>query len=166
MRILLAIFLFLVSCAPLQPVAPPQTQTPPSQQTPSSQQTKDVKKITGIAAWDNVLSPWLGTPYLSGGSTKSGADCSGFVGSVYMEKEKMYLPRTSAEQFKLGTSINKGRLKVGDLVFFKDRGRINHVGIFTGNGTFIHASSSRGVMISPLDEGYWKPRYAGARRYL
>jgi cell wall-associated NlpC family hydrolase len=80
------------------------------------------QQITGIPEWDNILIPWLGTPYLYGGSSKHGTDCSGFVSSVYMEKEGLYLPRTAAEEFKVGTSVSKSGLEVGDLVFFKDRG--------------------------------------------
>jgi probable lipoprotein NlpC len=126
----------------------------------------DSKNITGIAAWDNVLSPWIGTPYMPGGNTKKGADCSGFVSSVYMEKEGMYIPRSTTEEFKIGKSVDQKNLVVGDLVFFGDRGKVNHVGLYVGKGNFIHASSSRGVMVSPLDDTYWKPLYMGARRYL
>lgn len=196
MIILLIPLLLFFSCAPLQPVAPPEAQamqqaqqeeqmqqaqatkaTQQPQQTRRKQKTKKTAPtatqiaqssnvITGNPAWDNVLMPWLGTPYLSGGSTKNGVDCSGFTGSVYMEKERMYLPRTAAEQMNHGQSVDRNKLIVGDLVFFKERGRINHVGIFVGNENFIHASSSRGVMISPLFDGHWKSLYAGARRYL
>jgi probable lipoprotein NlpC len=122
--------------------------------------------ITGVESWDRVLLPWLGTPYLSGGNTKSGADCSGFVSSVYREKEGVYIPRTTSEEFKMGTSVDKKDLIVGDLVFFGEYTRINHVGIYVGSGNFIHASTSSGVMVSPLEDIYWKPRYVGARRYF
>jgi cell wall-associated NlpC family hydrolase len=127
---------------------------------------QNLESITGIDAWDKVLLPWLGTPYLSGGNTKNGADCSGFVSSVYREKEGVYIPRTTSEEFKMGTSIDKKSLMVGDLVFFGEYTRINHVGIYVGNGNFIHASTSNGVMVSPLEDIYWKPRYVGARRYF
>jgi probable lipoprotein NlpC len=124
------------------------------------------QNITGISSWDNVLYPWLGTPYLSGENNKKGTDCSGFVSSVYMEKERMSLPRTTTDGFKKGKSVDKKELVVGDLIYFGERGRVSHVGLFVGNGSFIHASSSMGVTISPLEDSYWKPRYMGARRHL
>jgi len=176
LKILLFFLLsFLISCAPCQPVAPPERsnkvkivpqKTAQKPQTQTSQTSQNTTVITGISEWDNVLLPWLGTPYLYGGSSKTGTDCSGFVSSVYMEKEGMYLPRTTTEGFNVGNSISRSKLEIGDLVYFKDRGRISHVGIFVGKGNFIHASTSRGVTVTPLDDSYWKPRYAGARRHL
>jgi probable lipoprotein NlpC len=171
LRVLLLFAAFtLAFCAPLKPLSPPQSSSEkPSKtkQKPTSQpSSQNSSKITGISAWDNVLSPWLGTPYLPGGSTKNGADCSGFVSSIYREKEGMYIPRSAIEEFKIGRSVDQKNLIVGDLVFFGERGRVNHVGIYVGNGNFIHASTSRGVMVSPMDDIYWKPLYMGARRYL
>ncbi|MDR3001987.1 MAG: C40 family peptidase, partial [Fibromonadaceae bacterium] len=127
---------------------------------------QDVKKITGIDAWDKVLAPWLGTPYLLGGTSKNGTDCSGFTSGVYREKEGLYLPRTSADQSKVGKSVSKKNLKIGDLIYFGEKSRVNHVGIYVGNGSFIHASTSQGVTVTPLTDSYWKPRYKGARRLL
>jgi len=146
----------MFSCTPLRPLAP----------------YSAIKKIpinsnvTGVAAWDDVLVPWLGTPYLPGGTTKNGADCSGFVSSVYMEKERMYIPRSTTEEYKMGKDVTVDNLIIGDLVFFGEGKRISHVGIYVGKGNFIHASSSNGVMVSPLEDNYWKPKYMGARRYL
>jgi cell wall-associated NlpC family hydrolase len=157
--------LLLMSCAPLRPLAPPQ-QKSVSHSSSALVNWDGSQNITGISAWDNVLYPWLGTPYLSGGNTKKGTDCSGFVSSVYMEKERMSLPRTTTDGFKKGKSVNKDNLAVGDLIYFGEKGRASHVGLFVGNGNFIHASSSQGVMISPLEDNYWKPKYMGARRLL
>jgi probable lipoprotein NlpC len=157
----------LVSCAPLRPLAPmPQKSITSQNASAALVKWDDSQNITGISAWDNILYPWLGTPYLRGGNTKKGTDCSGFVGSVYMEKERMPLPRTTTEGFKKGKSVDKKELTVGDLIYFGERGRVSHVGLFVGNGSFIHASSSMGVTISPLEDSYWKPRYMGARRHL
>jgi cell wall-associated NlpC family hydrolase len=147
-----------MSCAPLKPLGP---QASPALRTP-----QNVQKITGIDEWDKVLLPWLGTPYLYGGTTKKGTDCSGFTSSVYLEKEGMRLPRTSGDQFNSGKSINRNKLAATDLVFFGERGKVTHVGIYVGNGNFIHASTSAGVTITQLDNNYWKSRYMGARRYL
>jgi len=152
----------MYSCTPLRPLAPHSAM----QKTGKTKEAFQNKNITGIAAWDDILLPWLGTPYLPGGSTKSGADCSGFVSSVYMEKEKMYIPRSTTEEYKMGKSIDDDNLTIGDLVFFGDGRKVTHVGIYVGKGDFIHASTSNGVMISPLEDNYWKPKYLGARRYL
>jgi probable lipoprotein NlpC len=162
LKIKIEIFIFaliLISCAPLRPLAPVDFRK--STATHTAMVTKN---ITGEASWDDVLLPWIGTPYKSGGSSKSGADCSGFTSSVYMEKENKSLPRTTAEQAKMGKAVDRNNLLVGDIVYFGEKGRINHVGIYTGRNNFIHASTSSGVMISPLEDAYWKPRYMGARR--
>jgi len=161
MKLLIIIFaLLFVACAPLPPVV--QSQYSKS----SPQNLQNIKSVTGTSDWDDVLLPWLGTPYRPGGNSKRGADCSGFTSSVYMEKERKKLPRSSIDQYNSGKSVDRRNLAVGDLVFFGEKGKVNHVGIYTGNENFIHASSSNGVMISPLEDIYWKPRYIGAKRYL
>lgn len=108
----------------------------------------------------------LGTRYVWGGTSRSGFDCSGLTSYVYKSHGKA-LPRTAAEQAKAGKPVTKGELAEGDLVFFRTtRGsRISHVGIYMGNGKFVHASSGSGkVITSSLDEGYYSRRYAGATR--
>ncbi len=116
---------------------------------------------------DNVVQTaekYLKTPYRFGGESPKGFDCSGFVKFVY-DKHGKKLPRTADVQYKIGKKVDRASLKSGDLVFFNTYGSgVSHVGIYYGSGNFIHASSSRGVMISKLDEPYWKPRYLGARR--
>lgn len=109
---------------------------------------------------------YLKTPYKFGGDSPKGFDCSGFTKFVY-EKNGSKLPRTADIQYKQGKSVERSKLKPGDLVFFTTyEPGPSHVGIYYGNGKFIHASSSRGVMFSRLDETYWKPRYLGARRII
>ena len=111
---------------------------------------------------------YLGVRYRLGGTSRSGFDCSGFVGFV-MRKHGVRLPRTSSEQSRVGVSVSKSQLRTGDLVFFRtNRGtRINHVGIFIGGGQFIHASSGGGrVRIDTLHGGYYQSRYATGRRVL
>lgn len=108
----------------------------------------------------------LGIRYRWGGTSRSGFDCSGFVGWVYA-RHGVKLPRTSIQQSGVGAAVGKESLKQGDLVFFKtNRGtRVNHVGIYIGGGKFIHASSGTGrVTISDLNDGYYSRRYAGGRR--
>lgn len=104
---------------------------------------------------------WIGTPYAYGGESKAGADCSGFVMMAYKNALGISLPRTSADQGKFVENIDKKKLEIGDLVFFHGgkSDRVNHVGIYVGDGKFIHASSSKGVMISDLDMKYFADRY-------
>ncbi len=123
---------------------------------------KDVKTDTII----KTAEKYLKTPYKFGGDSPKGFDCSGFTKFVY-EKHGKKLPRLADVQYKQGKVIARSKLKPGDLVFFTTyEPGASHVGIYYGNGKFIHASSSRGVMISRLDETYWKPRYLGARRII
>jgi cell wall-associated NlpC family hydrolase len=109
---------------------------------------------------------YLGTPYRRGGSSRQGVDCSGLVGAVYSQ-EGLDLPRTAAEQFARGEKVAESDLRPGDLVFFHNtykRG-ISHVGIFIGDGRFIHAAGHReGVIVSDLTRPYYRARFAGARR--
>ena len=109
---------------------------------------------------------YIGVPYVWGGSTPSGFDCSGFVQYVFA-KHGITLPRTSAQQYTAGTWVSKSNLQPGDLVFYNTSGSgVSHLGIYIGNGQFIHASSSKGVMISEMSNSYWSARYYGARRVL
>lgn len=107
---------------------------------------------------------YIGVPYLWGGTSTDGFDCSGYVQYVFNENG-ITLPRTSREQYTAGYSVSRSDLKSGDLVFFNTSGNgVSHVGIYLGNGQFIHASSSRGVVIASLDGSYWSSRYLGAQR--
>lgn len=102
---------------------------------------------------------WVGTPYRSGGTTKKGVDCSGFVGNVYKDVYNINLPRRSVDMQKAVTILSdKNKMKEGDLVFF-GKGKVNHVGIFLRNDRFIHASTSKGVIVSSLEEKYWKDKF-------
>ena len=109
---------------------------------------------------------YLGTRYVSGGASPSGFDCSGFV--YYVLKQLGYSPaRTPADQYQMGVAVSKANLQPGDIVFFQNtyKAGISHVGIYVGNGQFIHSPNSRSVVsYSDLTTGYWSNHYYGARR--
>ena len=108
---------------------------------------------------------FLGSPYRYGGTTAQGFDCSGFVNHVF-SLEDIKLPRSFREQARVGTHVDKDKLAPADLVFFKTGGssRINHVGIYLGDGRFIHSSTKRGIVITSLNSNYYLQAYYGARR--
>ncbi|MGZ5255028.1 MAG: C40 family peptidase [Flavitalea sp.] len=112
------------------------------------------------------LEEWYGTPYRYGGSTKEGIDCSAFTSFFMNTVYSITLPRTSREQYSNCERIKKNELSPGDLVFFAARKTISHVGVYMGNNKFAHASTSGGVMISDLDEEYFRKKYAGAGRVM
>lgn len=109
---------------------------------------------------------YLGTPYVNGGASPSGFDCSGFV--YYVLKQCGYSPyRTPTDQYKQGSAVDKSDLKPGDIVFFANTytSGLSHVGIYTGGGQFIHSPNSHStVSYSDLTNGYWAEHYYGARR--
>lgn len=110
------------------------------------------------------LSSWIGTPYVYGGESKTGTDCSGMVQTVYKTVYNVNLYRTAYDLAKNCDSIGKSDLKCGDLVFFKiNNTKISHVGIYLANNKFIHASS-KGVMVSDLMEAYYTKYYYSAGR--
>jgi uncharacterized protein YfaT (DUF1175 family) len=115
----------------------------------------------------NDVTQYFGTRYRWGGQTPAGFDCSGFVGFMYNKVFNMHLPRTSREMSAIGTKVERDQLQPGDLVFFQSKNqRINHVGIFIGNDTFVHSSTSRGVVEEQLKQNYFEKKFAGAVRLL
>jgi cell wall-associated NlpC family hydrolase len=110
------------------------------------------------------VTSWMGTRYKHGGISRKGVDCSGFTLVTYKELFGKKLPRTVKEQVQKGLAVDKGFLQPGDLVFFKISVFQKHVGIYLENDLFVHASRSNGVMISRLDDTYWKQRYWQAKR--
>ncbi|MFC0142014.1 bifunctional murein DD-endopeptidase/murein LD-carboxypeptidase [Erwinia mallotivora] len=111
-------------------------------------------------------SDWKGVRYRLGGTSKRGIDCSAFVQTTFREQFGLDLPRSTYEQEDSGKSIQRAKLRPGDLVLFRAGSTGRHVGIYLGNDNFVHASTSNGVMISNLNEAYWKNRYRDARRVL
>ena len=107
---------------------------------------------------------YIGTPYCYGGNSEGDCfDCSGFVQTVFTTIG-ISLPRTSSEQYQTGKEISLGEAIAGDLIFFQDNRRINHVGIYLGNNEMIHASTSKGVIRQNLNDNYFQSHLAGLRR--
>jgi cell wall-associated NlpC family hydrolase len=149
---------------------------------PAAKDSKDSKTSSQQSDWDKyrmsanrasvgedlahkALS-YRGVRYRFGGTTTNGIDCSGLTQTIYSKWGKL-LPRTAVEQFQKGRPVPKDQLKAGDLVFFKNtyRAGISHVGIFVGDGKFVHAANAnKGVIMSPLSNPYYNNHYAGARR--
>lgn len=109
---------------------------------------------------------WKGAPHEWGGSSPNGVDCSGLVQSIFADEFQLSVPRTTKQQARVGRVVSRSDLKPGDLVFFRIAQKKRHVGIYLSDGEFLHASSSEGVTVSPLDRSYWSDRWWQGRRLL
>jgi len=164
----------LSGCAGAPPPAPPLESVAPLP--PVSRGPREV-------ALERALGEFSGAPYLSGGTTPAGVDCSGLIQALY-QRAGVHLPRTVADQYQAGQPVERNQLHFGDVVFFNrycqtgGRGpflagilspgfedEVCHNGIYLGGGRFMHASP-RGVFISRLDAEVWRVSFRGARRYL
>lgn len=143
----------------------------PTRKVDYNEMKADVKSrhydIPQIGAIVDEAVRWLGVPYKYAGNDKKGVDCSGLTSQVFFKTLNVKMPRSSREQQQWCINIKKENLQPGDLVFFatgSDRNRVSHVGIYIGNGDIIHASSSRGVIVSNLTENYYLKRYHSSGR--
>lgn len=109
---------------------------------------------------------WKGVPYVLGGNTRNGVDCSGFTRTTFMDRFNIQLPRTTTEQSKYGKKVPRDQIQTGDLVFFKTGRGPNgyHVGIYVKDGKFLHASTKGGVIYSSLNSTYWNKVFWQVRR--
>ena len=156
--------LLLAACGGGENVRPAAKPTP--QRTWSDSQPADPAKANAVLMRAISL---VGTPYRYGGNTPEGGfDCSGLVNYVYRDMLDMRLPRTSRDLAAMeGPRIAPDRLSGGDLVFFGSGGTVSHVGIYVGEGRFVHAPNSGGtVRLDRLDGSWWRDHYRGARRLL
>ena len=167
--------------APAPQTAEPQVSKPAKQDTSKHQNSvekaraainkKEVEKAKQKSAprgnLENYARQWLGAKYAYGKATKTKTDCSGYVMQVYKGYYNIALDHSASKMYKdsRGKSVSRGSLKEGDLIFFGSLWKIDHVGIYLTGDRFIHASTSKGVMISPMHDKYWSPKYQGARRF-
>lgn len=125
-----------------------------------------IEKLTNIDLL-KLIDHWWGTRYSLGGSTENGIDCSAFTLIVMRDIYGVTLPRTAQQQYDQSQRVEENELREGDLVFFHTSGRkISHVGVYLLNNKFVHAATSGGVMVSDLNDAYWRPRYRGAGRFV
>ena len=134
---------------------------------PAKRPTPDAPSGQLARALVDEARTWLGVPYVMGGADRNGADCSGFLVSVYRDVADIKLPRTTSQQREHCIPIDKDQLAAGDILFFSSKrsgGKVAHVAMYIGNGRMIHASSSRGVVEDDIALKYYIDHYLGSGR--
>ncbi|KWW31581.1 MAG: lipoprotein Spr [bacterium P3] len=146
--------------SPYQPATPGSgTVTAPAGASAAAQSLAAIRTAADDGALYDALMPWMGVPYKYGGTTKKGVDCSAFVGAVYKTRYGVELHRTANDMQQDVTFIKRNELQAGDILFFTNsNGKVAHVGIYLKDVTFVHASTSSGVILSRFDTGYWSKR--------
>jgi cell wall-associated NlpC family hydrolase len=135
-------------------------QAPPTLSAVSSSDSDRVRAVK------LAYNDWKGIPYMLGGSSYDGIDCSALMQIVYEDYFGLEVPRLTSDQMRTGKKVKRNNIRTGDMVFFKTGRKTLHVGIVVEGDRFLHASTSNGVMISSLSENYWSSRYIEARRVL
>jgi cell wall-associated NlpC family hydrolase len=158
----LALFVFITSCSTNQ--KRPAITTPVLDRVGKAQRQSQTNNVEQRILEEYHL--WKGTRHQLGGTGSKGIDCSGFVKAVYKDVFNINLPRTTKAQVRHGKSVSFDELQPGDLVFFTPPNYPRHVGIFLSRFQFVHASKTKGVTISNIDEYYWGKYYWTARRIL
>lgn len=139
---------------------------PPSEP-PVTGNTRDSNDADLVARLIDGAYSWIGTPYRYGGADRNGTDCSGFVQRLFADIAAVSLPRNTRKQAEFCSTVQRKHIQPGDLLFFDGStvgAGIGHVGLYVGDGRMIHASSSRGVIVSGIDEAYYNRRYRQAGR--
>lgn len=127
----------------------------------------NVASVRSIEAkLDQAYEFWKGTPYQLGGDNKRGIDCSALLMIIMKDQFNVRIPRTTKEQINKGLRVSPRNLMPGDFVFFKTGANTMHVGVLIRPGKFLHASTSKGVIISELNNPYWRERIIGYRRFM
>ena len=163
--------------APSAPSAPSTRVTPPAPASPSTPAAPPQVKVTPPArppkaltpaAWKAEADRWLGVKYRKGGTDRTGINCPGLTSRMYLAVAGVALPRTSQEQSRYGKPVSRKDLQAGDLIFFRSlKGHsLEHVGVYLGDTRFVHASPSKGVVVSSLLQDYYTKRYHSARRVV
>ncbi len=124
------------------------------------------KKEEVQVSLEQAYRDWQGTPYVLGGSSARGIDCSAFMQILFDDYFGIDIPRNTKRQLYAGSGVRRGALTTGDLVFFKTGRKTLHVGVIVEDEEFLHASTSQGVTTSSLDDRYWRSRYLAGRRVM
>lgn len=162
LTVVLAILLLEMSCATktkLRPTDSLHLKAPGMAPSSSDSRTTE-KRLRDEYTW------WKPTKHRMGGTDRTGADCSGFVRTVYKRVFNIDLPRTTKEQVRKGNPVKRYELQSGDLVFFQPPSYPRHVGIYLSRNEFVHVSKTKGVIISRIAPHYWGKYYWTARRIL
>lgn len=173
-QILILVGVLVSSCGvvkrgtiPWEERAKKKSSSPPTAMSVGTTTKKLSKSEKGIkSSLDLAFKDWKGVPYILGGTGYSGVDCSSFMQIVFEDYFETKLPRTTQQQMKIGSSVKKKKIEMGDMVFFKTGRKTFHVGVMINNEQFMHASTSSGVIISNLQSSYWKDLYLTTRRVL
>lgn len=153
-------------CSSRKRAMPSGSYTPPSTTAAEAQVLRDNPSIRQLL---DEARTWLGTRYAYGGHSRSGTDCSGMVMELFLKVFDIRLPRSSSEQQKYSRPIRREELLPGDLVFFatgRNASQVSHVGLYTGGGRMIHASSSRGVVEDGIASPYFARHYHSSGRIV